>query len=288
MAIQDFTAGQVLTAAQMDALQANDYNQTVSTKTASYTLVAADKGTRIAMNSASATTITVNTSLFAAGDTLYLQNINTGTCTVTAGTATVTSAGSLAIPQWGSGLLYFTSASAAIYFPSATVTTNPGLVYITGATFTTAATVSMAAGVFTSTYENYLVMLNLTASSANQNVLIRVNNVGTPRTAANYYGGKVHRVTSTVTSGGTSHNFAADNATYPAVAHSIYVTQPTNAAVKTNWFSTGIGYPDGGGSGTDISTSACNYDVAEANDGLTFFVTGTITGFYKVYGIVNS
>jgi hypothetical protein len=50
MAIQDFTAGQVLTAAQMDALQANDYNQTVSNKTASYTLVAADKGTRIAMN----------------------------------------------------------------------------------------------------------------------------------------------------------------------------------------------------------------------------------------------
>ena len=52
MAIQDFTAGQVLTAAQMDSLQANDYNWTVSTKTASYTLVATDKGTRVAMNSA--------------------------------------------------------------------------------------------------------------------------------------------------------------------------------------------------------------------------------------------
>jgi hypothetical protein len=46
MAIQDFTVGQVLTAAQMDSLQANDYNQTVSTKTADYTLVASDKGTR--------------------------------------------------------------------------------------------------------------------------------------------------------------------------------------------------------------------------------------------------
>ena len=46
MAIQDFTAGQILTAAQMDALQANDYNQTVSTKTDNYVLVAADKGTR--------------------------------------------------------------------------------------------------------------------------------------------------------------------------------------------------------------------------------------------------
>ena len=83
MAIQDFTAGQVLTAAQMDSLQANDYNWTVSNKTASYTLAATDKGTRVVMNSASATTITVNTSIFAAGDTLYLQNINSGCSYVT-------------------------------------------------------------------------------------------------------------------------------------------------------------------------------------------------------------
>ena len=116
MAIQDFTAGQILTAAQMDSLQANDYNQTVSTKTASYTLVAADKGTRVAMNSASATTITVNTSIFNAGDTLFIQNIGAGTCTITAGTATVTTASSLALAQWGGGTLYFTSAGAAIFF----------------------------------------------------------------------------------------------------------------------------------------------------------------------------
>ena len=75
MAIQTFTAAQILTAAQMNALQGNDYNQTVSTKTANYVLTAADKGTRIAMNAAGATSITVNTSLFAAGDTLFIQNI---------------------------------------------------------------------------------------------------------------------------------------------------------------------------------------------------------------------
>ena len=72
MAITTFTASQILTAAQMNAVQSNDYNQTVSAKTASYVLVAADKGTRISMNSASATTITVNTSLFSAGDTLFI------------------------------------------------------------------------------------------------------------------------------------------------------------------------------------------------------------------------
>ena len=122
MAIQTFVASTVLTAAQMNALQANDYNQTVSTKTASYTLVAADKGTRVVMNSASATTITVNTSLFSAGDTLVLQNIGAGVCTVTAGTATVSTAGSLAIPQNGSGVLYFTSAGVSIFYPSSSST----------------------------------------------------------------------------------------------------------------------------------------------------------------------
>lgn len=116
MAIQDFTAGQILTAAQMDALQANDYNQTVSNKTANYTLVAADKGTRVVMSNAGSTTITVNSGLFAAGDTLFIQNIGVGTCTITAGTCTVTTASSLALGTWAGGTLYFTSASAAIFF----------------------------------------------------------------------------------------------------------------------------------------------------------------------------
>jgi hypothetical protein len=73
MALTTFTSGQVLTAAQLNAVQANDYNQTVSTKTASYTFVAADKGTRVVMNVASANTVTVNTSLFSAGDNLEIS-----------------------------------------------------------------------------------------------------------------------------------------------------------------------------------------------------------------------
>jgi hypothetical protein len=92
-------------------------NLTVSTKTGSYTLVAADRNTRIAMNSGSNTTVTVNASLFSAGDVVYIHNIGSGTCTVTAGTATVTTSSSLVLAQWGGGTLYFTSASASVFFP---------------------------------------------------------------------------------------------------------------------------------------------------------------------------
>lgn len=121
MAKQSFTTGSVLTAAQMNALQANDYNWTVSQKTASYVLAAADAGTRIEMNSGSATTVTVNTGLFTAGDTLFIQNIGSGVCTVTAGTATVQKASnaSLALAQYQGGYLYFISASNAVFFADA-------------------------------------------------------------------------------------------------------------------------------------------------------------------------
>lgn len=115
MAKQTFTTGQVLTSAQMTALQANDYNQTVSAKVASYVLVAADAGTRITMSNAGATTITVNTSLFTAGDTLFITNIGAGASTITAGTATVSTASSLVLAQYDSGRLYFTSTGVAIW-----------------------------------------------------------------------------------------------------------------------------------------------------------------------------
>jgi hypothetical protein len=107
-----FIAGAVLTASQLNST----FNVPINAQTASYVLVAGDAGKRVQMNAAGATTITVNTSLFSAGDSLFIQNIGAGTCTITAGTATVTTAGSLALAQWGGGTLYFTSASAAIFF----------------------------------------------------------------------------------------------------------------------------------------------------------------------------
>jgi hypothetical protein len=117
MAKQTFTTGQVLTAAQMTSLQQTAMGGgTPVVKTASYVLTAADAGTVIQMNSASSTTITVNTALFSAGDAVWIQNIGAGVCTITAGTATVTTAGSLGLVQWEGGQLYFTSTSASIFF----------------------------------------------------------------------------------------------------------------------------------------------------------------------------
>jgi hypothetical protein len=121
MAKQTFTTGQVLTAAQMTSLQQTAMlGGDTTAKTVSYTLLAADAGTTVAMSNAGSTTITVNTSLFTAGDIVTIQNRGAGVCTVTAGTATVNTSGSLVLAQYQGGVLYFTSTSAAIFFQFAT------------------------------------------------------------------------------------------------------------------------------------------------------------------------
>jgi hypothetical protein len=119
MAKQTFTSGQVLTAQQMNDLQTNDFNMSVTTQTANYTLQAADKGTREVMNMGSAGTVTVPNSTFNAGDAVWLHSIGSGTISVVSGAGlTLNSSAGTAptLAQWEGGVVYFTSASAAIFF----------------------------------------------------------------------------------------------------------------------------------------------------------------------------
>jgi hypothetical protein len=186
---------------------------------------------------------------------------------------------------------YIEATNTTQYYDGAawqSVGTTPGLVYITGASFTTATTVSMAAGTFTSTYENYLVTLDVTASSVDQNLLLRVNNAGTPRTATNYYGEKISSTTSTASVGTSSLNFSAVRNTAPFAGYNIFVFQPLSASTRVSISGQGLGFPDGGTAGAKNVSFACIYDISEANDGLTFLVGGTFSGNYRVYGIANS
>jgi len=286
MAIQDFTAGQVLTAAQMDSLQANDYNWTVSTKTASYTLAATDKGTRVVMNSGSATTITVNTSIFAAGDTVYLQNIGTGVSTVTAGTATVSSAGPLAIPQYGGGTLYFTSAGVSIYFPSAVTASASGLTLINSTTISAAATTNVN-DVFSATYNNYKIIFVGTASTGtNAQMSLRLRVSGTDATT-NYacqrqfsYGATVAADLNVV--GTDEFPLPSTNATDQFWWEVCLFNPFLTASTKFGYLGLGdntVGIVQSVGSGTN--TNATSYT------GFSVLSTGTISGTLKVYGLAN-
>ena len=187
MAKQTFVTGQVLTAAQQNALQANDYNQTVSAKVASYVLVAADAGTRITMSNAGATTITVNTSLFTAGDTLFITNIGAGACTITAGTATVSTASSLVLAQYDSGRLYFTSTGVAIWEKYQGASGGSGLTLISTTTFSAQASQAFD-NCFTSTYDTYMAIVDVYDNGVSADFRIQLRTSAPATIATNYLG----------------------------------------------------------------------------------------------------
>jgi hypothetical protein len=193
MAKQTFTTGQVLTAAQMTSLQQTAMSGgAASAKTASYTLVAADAGTAISMSNASATTITVNTALFAAGDTVQITNLGAGVCTITAGTATVNTSASLALAQYESGTLDFTSTSAAIFIKGAGAAASAGgadwsLLNSGGTALTGASTITVS-GI--SGKDKIMIMVN-SASSASASSLIQIRLNGDTDYVYQWYGVKI-------------------------------------------------------------------------------------------------
>jgi hypothetical protein len=172
----------------------------------------------------------------------------------------------------------------AAYNGSAWVTQN-GLQYIAGASFSSSTSVSMATGVFTSTYKTYQVIFQITSCSDGQ-ISVRVNNAGSARTGSNYYG-NVQRYPYTgstainQTNAGTSVNIGATS-TIRLYSANMTIFNPTEATTRTTFAWTGFGCDDAN-SYASISGGG-TYHVAEANDGLTWIASASITGFYRVYG----
>ncbi len=282
-----FTSGQTLTAAQMNAIT----TLPTTTKTASHTLIIADQGTRVIMNSASATTITVNTSIFGAQDVVEIQNIGAGVCTVTAGSCTVSSAGPLAIPQHGGGQLVFSSASAATFFPTAVTASSGGLVFINSTTFTTATSVSLPANTFTAAYDNYLIVFTTSSISTSMTMTGRFRAAGADNTTANYFNGynlvdnSAGGNSSVSNNSQTAFNFQFAESSRPFQGF-IDIQTPFLAQRSVIFpriqcqSSTGNRQILQGSGQIDLTTSFDSFSIIAS--------TGTMTGVVKAYGYANS
>ena len=191
-------------------------------------------------------------------------------------------------------LCYLESTNVVQYYDGsvwATVgpATSSALVYITGATFTTSAAVTFANDTFTSTYNNYLVVMNFGSSNSSTTLGLQYrDNVGTKSTANYYSGTSGYRYNAAAanrnTNAGTSATLfgmggSGSNATENVMFMVSNPTSATSNTVCTFYFYT----DDAGGAG------GCRYAVLEAHTGLVLTPSaGTITGTYRVYGIVNS
>lgn len=289
MAKQTFTTGQVLTAAQMTSLQQTAMGGGSTTaKTTSYVLTAADAGTVVQMNAAGATTITVNTALFSAGDAVEIQNIGAGVCTITAGTATVSTAGSLALTQYEGGKLYFNSASAAVFFDYVQSSGASGLTLVSATTFSAVSSHSVDS-IFTSTYKYYRAVLKFTASGLNT-MTVRFRASGTSNSSANYY--SVNRSTD---SAGTNEYVGSIAATSISLLGkyntdfngvSFDILDPQAALDK---IITGTAFSRGSQTGGLATVNFGGaFNSSSAMDGLELIASsGTISGTLKIYGYQN-
>lgn len=223
------------------------------------------------------------------GDTLTAADVNgylmDQSVMVFAGTA----ARSSAIPSPSTGMVaYSTATQLQVYDGSAwTAVSSSGLVYLTGASFSGVATVSLPNSTFTATYKNYLINYTITAASTDSTVInARLRASGTDATAANYSNAGVTYVIGATTIGaanilsGTSWQFTQFNSADRNKVQ-LQVLSP-QLAVDTHflWDTYGrVGGAQGGGHGNG------EYRAATQFDSLTLYpAAGTITGSYEVYG----
>ena len=166
-----------------------------------------------------------------------------------------------------------------------------GLTYVTGASFSAVSTVSMPAGTFTSTYQNYKVLFNATGSGV-LNVSVRFNYLGTPA-ATNYYGGSYGAMSAYSgldEQANTTSLFLVGihTATYNAMGADITVYDPS-ATGKFGSFSALSQGSQAASEQFGVFMVGGQRQTSGAIDGLTFITSaGTITGNYRVYGLANS
>ena len=168
---------------------------------------------------------------------------------------------------------------------------SAGLVYITGASFTTAATVSLAADSFTTTYDNYRLMFRLTAASAGTTLRLRYRAAGSDDTNNSYqwgYGGYDGAFEGNLTTETSAVIAGLNTAGNGFNALSMDIFAPKLSVVT---------YHNLVGWGIEIAatTNAMSYFASgrfgntTAFDSMTIFpASGTITGSYKLYGYSNS
>jgi hypothetical protein len=173
----------------------------------------------------------------------------------------------------------------------ATVAAGSGaLAFIAGASFSGSSAVNVDS-CFTSTYDNYLVVVQLTAMSTTANLLMRLRAASSDATGASYYYTRWGFNSSAASgsgggAGATSWGVLAPGAAMTDVRALVKVYGPENAD-ETLYSSEGIYRHT-----TPIAQSELSggmYNATTQFDGFTLLPSaGTITGLYRVYGLVDS
>jgi hypothetical protein len=190
---------------------------------------------------------------------------------------------------------YLESTNVTQYYDGAawqSVGTTPGLVFITGASFSAVASVSLPTNTFSATYKNYKLIFSVTDCSANNINYLRYRAAGSDLTTGYFSSSLVF------TDQNTTSNIVVFNQAQATIGYQITASRPNfydmtlynplstaDEIIMSYTGASGVAAYNAGGVvvGTAMRSSGT------AIDSLTVYPsTGTITGEYKVYGYSNS
>lgn len=166
-----------------------------------------------------------------------------------------------------------------------------GLTFINGASFTSVATVDSPQNTFTSTYANYLVILDIQTLASFAAVYWRFATAGTPITSATYdWAGISIRSTGTTFPGGSTGStqfYVGDcgNIEYSSFQFTVINPQVSARNSKIIWAG-----PHSDNTYNYHTTASGRNSTAASHDGFRILNSGGVnmTGSYKVYGYSNS
>jgi len=179
------------------------------------------------------------------------------------------------------GLKWATPASAA-----------SGLTFITGATFTSAASVSFPASTFSATYLAYKVIFAVSGGTIDAVLSARFRTSGTDNSSASYYGrffGEQPNGTDVSVGGGGTTSQACGIIEYTNNAP-FFVFDVSNpfASLRTDFAGSAVFCVAATGSSA-FGSMAGFFNSTTSFDSMSFnLASGSMSGYYKVYGYQNS
>lgn len=169
----------------------------------------------------------------------------------------------------------------------------PGLVYITGASFTTATSFSLPNNTFSATYRNYKLIVNITAVTSDSDFTMRMRASGTDDSNTSYqyaFTGLRNDATASNSTSGSASSWVVGEQDSATVRYSLNfdVMQPQVTAI-TSVIGT-YHFVDKANTFTAARTGAGFFTATTQFDSLSFIssVASSITGIYRVYGYTDS
>jgi hypothetical protein len=268
------------------------YNNQTGT---SYTFVLADTGKTVTSNNASAVTFTIppqSSVAWTANTSLRVTNLGAGALSIAGGVGVTVTNNAITIPQYGSATIIRTAENAWTEVPNGTAT---GLVQIvptsivkgasgtasvaTGGKVTFSGTESISLnGVFTSTYDNYLIKIDTITSVNATEHLVRLRTSGTDNSNSSYVRNYLRAAGASVAGGTDTQNRFSLGDTSNANRNKVelLLNQPQQTAVTT-------GYTFGNHSAYAFNASLL-FSATTSFDAFSYFpASGTITGDITVY-----